>query len=171
MLFLVRLLLIMSLGLNLEASITVADIADQFIYSGFSGSNLTMDGTATIPSDGFLQLSNGAAYLKGHGFHPSPLRLRESSNGTVPSFAIAFVFAIVSSYADFSAHGMAFFIAPTTNFSTTLPAKYLGLTNVQNNDNASNRLFAVELDTIQSVEFTDINANHVGININGLESL
>ncbi|KAK3132236.1 hypothetical protein QOZ80_6AG0517990 [Eleusine coracana subsp. coracana] len=171
MLFLVRLLLIMSLGLNLEASIAAADIVDQFVYSGFSGSNLTMDGTATITSDGFLQLSNGTAYLKGHGFHPSPLRLRESSNGTVRSFSVTFVFGIVSSYADFSAHGMAFFIAPTTNFSTTLPAKYLGLTNVQNNGNASNRLFAVELDTIQSVEFKDINANHVGIDINGLESL
>ncbi|GJN28968.1 hypothetical protein PR202_gb17149 [Eleusine coracana subsp. coracana] len=171
MLFLVRLLLIMSLGLNLEASIAASDIVDQFVYSGFSGSNLTMDGTTTITSDGFLQLSNGTAYLKGHGFHPSPLRLCESSNGTVRSFSVAFVFGIVSSYADFSAHSMAFFIAPNTNFSTALPTNYLGLTNVQNNGNASNRLFAVELDTIQSVEFKDINANHVGININGLESL
>ena len=30
--------------------------------------------------------------------------------------------------------------------------------------------FAVELDTIQNKEFGDINNNHIGINLNGLNS-
>ncbi|OEL28513.1 L-type lectin-domain containing receptor kinase IV.1 [Dichanthelium oligosanthes] len=166
MLFLLHLLLIVSLGPNIDVS---ADDS-QFAYSGFTGSNLTVDGTATITSDGLLQLTNGTAYLKGHAFHPAPLRLRDSSNDTVQSFSVTFVFGIVSIYSDFSAHGMTFFIAPSKDFAAALPAKYLGLTNVQNNGNASNHLFAVELDTIQSVEFKDINNNHVGIDINGLQS-
>ncbi|KAL6596677.1 hypothetical protein ACP70R_047320 [Stipagrostis hirtigluma subsp. patula] len=167
----IGLLLIISLGLNLEASIATAGDDDQFIYSGFSGSNLTVDGTATVTPDGLLQLTNGTAYLKGHAFHPAPLRLRDSPHSAVRSFSVAFVFGIVSVYPDFSAHGMAFFMAPTKDLSSALPAKYLGLTNVKNNGNESNHIFAVELDTIQSVEFKDMNANHVGIDINGLESV
>uniref|UniRef100_A0ACD5YT24 Uncharacterized protein n=1 Tax=Avena sativa TaxID=4498 RepID=A0ACD5YT24_AVESA len=164
------LLLIIPLGLNLAASsITTAN--DQFIYSGFGGSNLIVDDTATVTPDGLLELTNGTAYLKGHAFHPAPFRLRDSGNGTVRSFSVAFVFGIVSVYPDFSAHGMAFVMAPRTNFWDALPAKYLGLTNVQNDGNSSNHIFAVELDTIQSVEFKDMNANHVGIDINGLQSL
>uniref|UniRef100_K3Y1A5 non-specific serine/threonine protein kinase n=1 Tax=Setaria italica TaxID=4555 RepID=K3Y1A5_SETIT len=168
MFFLLHLLLIVSLGPNL---LEVSADGGQFTYSGFAGSNLTLDGTATITSGGLLQLTNGTAYLKGHAFHPAPLRLRNSTNGTVQSFSVTFVFGIVSIYPDFSAHGMTFFIAPGKDFAAALPAKYLGLTNVQNNGNASNNLFAVELDTIQSVEFKDINNNHVGIDINGLQSL
>ncbi|KAK8455349.1 hypothetical protein SEVIR_4G186900v4 [Setaria viridis] len=168
MFFLLHLLLIVSLGPNL---LEVSADGGQFTCSGFAGSNLTLDGTATITSDGLLQLTDGTAYLKGHAFHPAPLRLRNSTNGTVQSFSVTFVFGIVSIYPDFSAHGMTFFIAPGKDFAAALPAKYLGLTNVQNNGNASNNLFAVELDTIQSVEFKDINNNHVGIDINGLQSL
>lgn len=167
MLFFLHLLMVVSLGPNLAAS--AGD--SQFSYSGFAGSNLTVDGTATITSDGLLQLTNGTAYLKGHAFHPAPLLLRNSTNGTVQSFSVTFIFGIVSVYPDFSAHGMTFFIAPGKDFAGALPAKYLGLTNVQNNGNASNHLFAVELDTIQSVEFKDINNNHVGIDINGLHSM
>jgi hypothetical protein len=170
MFFLLHLLLIVSLGPNL---LEVSADGGQFTYSGFAESNLTVDGTATVTSDGLLQLTNGTAYLKGHAFHPAPLRLRNSTNnGTIQSFSVTFVFGIVSVYSDFSAHGMAFFIAPGRDFAAAaLPAKYLGLTNVQNNGNASNHLFAVELDTIQSVEFKDINNNHVGIDVNGLQSL
>ncbi|OQU76282.1 hypothetical protein SORBI_3010G124800 [Sorghum bicolor] len=171
MLFVRLLLLIVFLGLHPQASSDTTADDDQFVYSGFRGSALTVDGTAAVTSDGVLLLTNGTAYLKGHAFHPTPLRLRDSPNGSVQSFSVAFVFGIVSVYPDFSAHGMALLIAPGKDFSSALPAKYLGLTNVQNDGNASNHLLAVELDTIQSVEFKDINANHVGIDVNGLQSL
>jgi hypothetical protein len=47
----------------------------------------------------------------------------------------------------------------------------MGLFNDGNNGNASNHILAVELDTVQNNEFGDIDSNHVGININGLNSL
>ena len=65
---------------------------------------------------------------------------------------------------------MAFFIAPTKNLSNTW-AQYMGLLNSGNNGNASNHMFAVELDTTQNEEFQDMDNNHVGININSLRSL
>jgi hypothetical protein len=94
-----------------------------------------------------------------------------SPGGIVQSFSTSFVFAILSVYTDLSAHGMAFVITPSKNFLSALPEQYLGLANIQSNGNASNHLFAIEFDTIQNKEFSDIDANHVGANINGLRSL
>jgi serine/threonine protein kinase len=45
------------------------------------------------------------------------------------------------------------------------------LFNEGNNGNKTNHVVAVELDTIESKEFGDINDNHVGIDINGLHSI
>jgi len=145
---------------------------DQFIYSSFTSANLTMDGTATVRPAGLLELTNGTLQLKGHAFHPTPLRFRESSGaGAVRSFSTSFVFGILSAYPDMSAHGIIFVVSPTTDFSTALASQYLGLVNVTSNGDERNRIFAVELDTLQQDEFRDINDNHVGVDINSLISL
>ncbi|TMX00623.1 hypothetical protein EJD97_000441, partial [Solanum chilense] len=54
--------------------------------------------------------------------------------------------------------------------STALPSQYLGLLNASDIGNFSNHIFAVEFDTVRDFEFGDIDDNHVGININSLES-
>jgi len=145
---------------------------DQFIYSSFTSANLTMDGTATVRPPGLLELTNGTLQLKGHAFHPTPLRFRESGGaGAVRSFSTSFVFGILSAYPDMSAHGIIFVVSPTTDFSTALASQYLGLVNVTSNGDERNRIFAVELDTLQQDEFRDINDNHVGVDINSLISL
>jgi len=145
---------------------------DQFIYSSFTSANLTMDGTATVRPAGLLELTNGTLQLKGHAFHPTPLRFRESGGaGAVRSFSTSFVFGILSAYPDMSAHGIIFVVSPTTDFSTALASQYLGLVNVTSNGDERNRIFAVELDTLQQDEFRDINDNHVGVDINSLISL
>ncbi|KAL6596676.1 hypothetical protein ACP70R_047319 [Stipagrostis hirtigluma subsp. patula] len=158
----------------LEALVLVgAANDDQFVYSGFDGANLTVDGSATVtPAAGLLELTNGTLQLKGHAFHPVPLRFRHGAGtGTVRSFSTSFVFGILSAYPDISAHGIVFLVSPTTDFSAALASQYLGLVNVRNNGDERNRIFAVELDTLQQDEFRDINDNHVGVDINGLISL
>ncbi|KAJ1287649.1 hypothetical protein BS78_02G027100 [Paspalum vaginatum] len=160
------------LGLRLAAAATDGD---QFVYDGFAGANLTVDGAAAVTPAGLIELTNGTTlHQKGHAFHPAPVRLRAAgspNNGTVRSFSVAFVFAIVSSYLDFSTHGLALVVAPSTDFSSSLPDQYLGLTNTLDNGKASNRMLAVELDTVQNIEFHDISANHVGIDVDGLSSV
>jgi hypothetical protein len=151
------------------ASFIVAD--DQFAYSSFAQSNLSLDGTATIKPDGLLELTNGSFNLKGHAFYPNPLHFRKSLSENVKSFSVSFIFSIISAYPDKSADGMAFFVTRNKNFSGAFPAQYLGLLNDQSNGNANNNIFAVEIDTIQNSEFKDINDNHVGININSLHSV
>ena len=66
---------------------------------------------------------------------------------------------------------MAFVIAPQRGLPESLASQYLGLFNGNNNGNDTNHVVAVELDTITSSEFDDINDNHVGIDINGLRSV
>ncbi|TYI91973.1 hypothetical protein E1A91_D02G033400v1 [Gossypium mustelinum] len=103
-------------------------------------------------------------------FPPHLVDFKNSTNGSVFSFSTTFVFAILPEYPTLSGHGVAFVIAPTKGLPTSLPSQYLGLFNELNNGNDTNHVVAVELDTIRSTEFDDINDNHVGIDINGLTS-
>ncbi|KAE8797677.1 L-type lectin-domain containing receptor kinase IV.1-like [Hordeum vulgare] len=154
----------------LYVGLSLADGDDQFVYSGFGGTNLTLDGVG-VTADGMLELTNGTLQRKGHAFYPAPLRFRNGTTSTFRSFSASFVFGILSDHVGLSAHGMAFVVAAGLNFSDALPSGYLGLLNVQSNGNASNRLVAVELDTMQNDEFGDINDNHVGIDVNSLSSV
>ncbi|KAM0868642.1 hypothetical protein ACQ4PT_041187 [Festuca glaucescens] len=159
--------LLLSLGLHL-ATLVTGD--SQLLYFGFTGTNLTVDDTATITSNGLLELTNGTANCKGHAFYPTPLHFRRSPYGTVQSFSVTFVFGIRSSYLSMTQHGLAFVISPSKNFSDALPNQYLGLTNTMKNGSPTNHFFAVEIDTALTIEFQDMNANHVGIDINSLNS-
>ncbi|MQM16929.1 hypothetical protein Taro_049892 [Colocasia esculenta] len=151
-----------------EAS--ASDGIDDFTYHGFGSANVSLDGVAEISPNGLLKLTNSSTQGKGHAFYPRPLRFRAASGGGVSSFSTTFVFAIVSEFSDLSGHGLAFTLSPSRGRPWSLTQQYLGLFNISDNGDASNHVFAVELDTVQSAEFDDINDNHVGIDVNGLRS-
>ncbi|KAK9939489.1 hypothetical protein M0R45_016184 [Rubus argutus] len=145
-----------------------------FIYNGFkhhTGFNLSLDGIAETTENGLLKLTNYTTQQTGHVFYPNPVTFKNSPNGTAFSFSTNFVFAIRSQYQTLSGHGFAFVISPTRGLPGALPSHHLGLFNGSNNGNKNNHVFAVELDMIRSPEFNDINDNHVGIDINGLNSV
>ncbi|KAF0905541.1 hypothetical protein E2562_007338 [Oryza meyeriana var. granulata] len=144
---------------------------DQFVYSGFSGRNLTLDGAATVTDDGVLELTNRTVHIKGHAFYPTPWQFRKSPNGTVQSFSVSFVFGMVPVYSNEECtDGMTFVISPTKDLSSAQDSQYLGLLNKTSDRKESNHIFAVELDSSQNTEFNDIDDNHVGIDINSLTS-
>jgi hypothetical protein len=87
------------------------------------------------------------------------------------SFSTTFVFAIIPQYYGMSSHGLAFVLSSTKELFSALPGQYLGLLNKWNYGNFSNHLLAIELDTIFNAEFKDINDNHIGIDINALNSV
>ncbi|KAA8518931.1 hypothetical protein F0562_016295 [Nyssa sinensis] len=139
---------------------------ESYLLAGFIDIELT-----EFTSNGILQLTNASTQQVGHAFYPDTIRFKNSSNSsTTFSFSTTFVFAIRSEYPTMSGHGIAFVIAPTRGIPGALPSHYLGLFNETNNGNSTNHIVAVELDTIQMREFGDINDNHVGIDINGLNS-
>ncbi|KAF9600995.1 hypothetical protein IFM89_014980 [Coptis chinensis] len=155
----------------LASSIATALEDHGFNYNGFKNANLSLDGLAVITGSGLLRLTNNTKQMTGHAFHPKPFQFKNlSSNGSTLSFSTTFVFAIVPKYSDVSGHGISFVIAPSRSLTGALPSQYLGLFNETSNGNPSNHVVAVELDTIYSSEFGDINDNHVGIDLNNLRS-
>nr|CAB3495231.1 unnamed protein product [Digitaria exilis] len=137
-----------------SVSATTTAHQDQFVFTGFAGANLTLDGTATVTADGLLELTNGSVQLKGHAFLPAPVRFRSSPGSTVRSFSVSF-----------ACHGIAFVVAPGTDFSSALAAQYMGLANIDGN--TTSRFFATEMDTMQNVEFQDVNNNHAWVDYDG----
>ncbi|XVF68833.1 hypothetical protein PTKIN_Ptkin11bG0032800 [Pterospermum kingtungense] len=158
-------------------SLAIAEDHDQFIYNkGFGDANLTLDGLANVHSNGLLQLTNTSKLRVGHAFYPSPISLNTSSpssarSGSDLSFSTCFVIAMVPEWNVTSGHGIAFVISSSTDFSHANASQYLGLFNTTNNGNSSNHIFAVEFDTILSIDMDDIDDNHVGIDVNSLISI
>uniref|UniRef100_A0A0E0EYA9 non-specific serine/threonine protein kinase n=1 Tax=Oryza meridionalis TaxID=40149 RepID=A0A0E0EYA9_9ORYZ len=142
----------------------------EFVYDGFGGAALALDGMATVTPGGLLLLTNDTDMNKGHAFHPEPVRFGGGGGGGVASFSTTFVFAIVSEFLDLSTSGFAFLVAPSRDLTAAMPQQYLGMFNASGNGDARNRIFAVEFDTVRNPEFADINNNHVGVDVNSLNS-
>ncbi|KAF7845465.1 L-type lectin-domain containing receptor kinase IV.1-like [Senna tora] len=156
-------LMVLLMVINLVVVMSSEDTS--FIYNGFHSANLTIDGISSITPNGLLRLTNDTKLGKGHAFYPNPILLTNTS-----SFSTTFVFAIQSEFPNYAGHGIAFLMSPTKALPFALSTQYLGLFNETNNGDPTNQIFAVELDTIQSTDFSDINDNHVGIDINDLKS-
>lgn len=152
-------------------SILASSQLDEFIFTKFNqpNNNITLSGVAKISQNGFIQLTNDTSRLIGHAFYSSPFHFKPTNASTF-SFSTCFALAIVPEYPKLGGHGLAFTISPLKDFSTALPSQYLGLLNASDIGNFSNHIFAVEFDTVRDFEFGDIDDNHVGVNINSLES-
>nr|DAD42745.1 TPA_asm: hypothetical protein HUJ06_000975 [Nelumbo nucifera] len=131
-----------------------------------------LKGNATVGDTGFVKLTNkdGPFYQKGHLFYSLPLQFKNSSiNGSVFSFSTSFVVAFTKS-SQATGEGMAFVISPSKELPGAMPSQFLGLFDITTNMDPISHIVAVELDTIQTPEFSDIDNNHVGIDFNGLIS-
>ncbi|KAJ4702729.1 Lectin-receptor kinase [Melia azedarach] len=150
-------------------SLALTQDENQFIYHGFYVKpQLQRHGFASIRSNGLLQLTTSdAKEIKGNAFYPFPIKFNASSSRFL-SFSTTFVFAIVGGELD--ASGMAFVISPSTDFSEAFADSFLGIFNLSNVGLATNHILAIELDIAQSIEFKDIDGNHVGIDMNSMIS-
>ncbi|XP_002451987.2 L-type lectin-domain containing receptor kinase IV.2 [Sorghum bicolor] len=168
-------------GLHLAPAFAAGDCSsdgDKFVYSSFAAASLTLDGAAMVTPRGLLQLTSETALSKGHAFHPTPLQLRaplcgaqKKAAAAVRSFSASFVFGIVPVTPGMGGHGLALVVAPSKDLSSAMASNYIGLLNSSSNGSVHNHIVAVELDTIQSPEFHDINDNHVGVDVNSLVSV
>ncbi|XP_024991814.1 L-type lectin-domain containing receptor kinase S.4-like [Cynara cardunculus var. scolymus] len=161
--------LLLLLSLSVPSS-----FSHSFIFNGFKGlnsTNITLNGVAEITGNGILKLTNVTSHLIGRGFYPDPIRFKNPITKTALSFSTSFVFSVVPQYIKLGGHGFAFTISPNKDLAGAQSTQYLGLVNVTNNGNTSNHMFAVEFDTVQDFEFSDIDDNHVGVNINRMTSV
>ncbi|CAN6471587.1 unnamed protein product [Victoria cruziana] len=145
-----------------------------FLFNGFHHAGLNLSGSATVTGKGALQLTNGTSKpnlpgILGHAFFPAALPFKNLSANATKSFSTRFVFEIVSDELESGGDGMAFTVAPSTNFSA-VGGRFLGLFNTTNYGMSENHIFAVEFDTSQQSNFRDIDANHVGVDLNSVIS-
>ena len=114
---------------------------------------------------------------KGRVMYKERVRMKDLSANTLASFSTSFTFEI-SSRNNLSrdpngtprhADGFAFMFATGTS-PEGHGGSTLGLLNDTNNGNASNHVFAVEFDTYQSFMYDDPSNNHIGVDVNSLNS-
>ncbi|EOA14457.1 hypothetical protein CARUB_v10027666mg [Capsella rubella] len=147
-----------------------AQEGDQFVLYDFRKANLELDGMANT-HDGPLHLTDGTNKSTGHAFHNSPIKFTKSSLGSF-SFSTEFVFAIFPLQTIANGHGMAFVVSPTKYLSSNGTANSnLGIFNRTNDNQATNHILAVELDTHESSESLDKGGNHVGIDVYSIVSV
>ncbi|KAF7134660.1 hypothetical protein RHSIM_Rhsim08G0025100 [Rhododendron simsii] len=91
-----------------------------------------------------------------------------SESDRVASFNSSFLFNIYAPFSNTRGEGLAFVLAPDTSIPSNSSGQYLGLTNEETDVSPGNRFIAIEFDTVKQ-DF-DPDANHVGLNINGITS-
>ncbi|KAI9125485.1 hypothetical protein K1719_002903 [Acacia pycnantha] len=108
-------------------------------------------------------------------FYNLPLQFKNSSNTTTSSyvspFSTTFIFVVIATDPKFHGNGLALAFSPTRFIPKAQPNQYLGLFNATSNGKSSNHIVAIELDTDKDYQWIDIDDNHLGIDINGLDSV
>ncbi|CAK9265095.1 unnamed protein product, partial [Sphagnum jensenii] len=99
------------------------------------------------------------------------VQFQDVKSMTFASFSTFFTFSVTSSSNTLSGDGLAFIIVansnpPPHNFS----GGTLGILSSETNGNASNHVFAVEIDTFQNSQYNDPSGSHMGVDINSLNS-
>ncbi|CAA3017043.1 lectin-domain containing receptor kinase -like [Olea europaea subsp. europaea] len=160
-----------SLGILLFfCSLFLKSETSHFVYNGFNGSNIVLDGYARI-KDKALKLTDRSKNVIGRAFYRSQIPMSGNSSPNAISFSTHFVFQIVPSDTNRGGYGFAFILSPSTQLSGD-GGQFLGVVNPSNDGNSSNHLFMVEFDTVSGHnQKSDRYGNHIGININGLNSI
>nr|GMC51609.1 lectin-domain containing receptor kinase VI.3-like [Ipomoea batatas] len=159
--------------ITISTLFTVSAESIDFLYNGFNGSNLNLQGATVIKPSGALKLTNRSHNAIGHAFYPTPFPfLNSTSHNKVVSFSTYFVFAIIPLGNNRGGYGFGFTLSPSMGFPGGQGDHYLGVFNSSNDSQESNHIFMVEFDTVNGHnEGKDDDGNHIGININGMRSV
>jgi serine/threonine protein kinase len=144
--------------------------AVDFVFNGFNSSDMLLYGLADVESR-ILSLTNRTTYSIGRAIYPEKIPAKNPNSSYVYPFSTSFIFSMVTYKNNPPArHGIVFMFVPVKGIEAANPGNYLGLLNFSNNGNPNNHVFGVELDVFKNLEFDDISANHVGIDLNSLKS-
>ncbi|XP_010529414.1 PREDICTED: L-type lectin-domain containing receptor kinase VII.1 [Tarenaya hassleriana] len=145
-----------------------------FIFNGFDGSSspsrLSLFGNATIESR-VLTLTNQTSFSIGRALYRDRIRTKDPETSSVLSFSTSFIFSMAPYKNTLPGHGIVFLFVPFAGINGSSSAQHLGLFNFSNNGDPNNHVFGVEFDVFANQEFSDIDDNHVGVDVNSLTSV
>jgi hypothetical protein len=102
------------------------------------------------------------------------VRMKDPVSGAVASFNTTFTFQITADPDHYqipgNGDGLAFTFFRSINFTDETTGGALCLLNDTDNGMPSNRLFAVEFDTFLNPVYNDPSNNHIGVNVNSMNS-
>ncbi|KAK6917569.1 Protein kinase domain [Dillenia turbinata] len=142
----------------------------EFIFNGFNHNDLLLYGNATIEPK-ILRLTNRTSLSIGRALYPTKIPTKSPNSSHVLQFSTSFIFSMAPYKGVLPGHGLVFIFVPTKGINGTSSSQHLGLFNFTNDGDPNNHVFGVEFDVFQNPEFNDINANHVGIDLNSLTSV
>ncbi|CBI14962.3 unnamed protein product, partial [Vitis vinifera] len=144
-----------------------------FLYNSFNASDasyLELINDARVEGSVIRLTNDSNQFSFGRVFYPTRLTMKPTSNSTaVASFSTSFVFSILPDISDSPGFGLAFVLSNSTSPPGALASQYFGLFSNATVPSVA-PLLAVEFDTGQNPEFNDIDGNHVGIDLNNIES-
>nr|KAJ0205885.1 hypothetical protein LSAT_V11C500234150 [Lactuca sativa] len=144
--------------------------AVDFLFNSFNTTaNLLLVRDARIEPP-VIRLSNDSnQWSIGRAFYSTPIQMFRQGSSNLTVFSTQFVFSILPEINSSPGFGITFVLSNTTEPNGAIDGQYLGLFS-----NSAARtvalLIAVEFDTGINMEFNETDGNHVGIDLNNIES-
>ncbi|KAI3941225.1 hypothetical protein MKX01_029799 [Papaver californicum] len=160
-------ILVFLILLTTSSSINALD----FLFNSFNTSDLTLIQDAKVDSSVIRLTNDTNQFSIVRAFYPLPIPIKTNSNNNtqISSFSTSFVFSILPQITSSPGFGLAFVLSTSTSPPGAISGQYFGIFSNSTVPTVS-PLLAIEFDTGRNPEFNDLDENHVGIDLNNVES-